>query len=498
MRHQIQPPKMALLFDIPVYETSYFAAYQPYILEGVVASCCAVAIDMAQLLAIRSDSPVISIGPLAVLLVIIGLLVAINLRKLGIVPMRGLIGTAQQLTQDQSAAHFVVKSSAAISGFVRVFNAIMVKTQSQTYQLNELNMALENRVHERTIEFERQTAWLETILCDAKEAIVVTDEAGQICLINDTALTVIGKSKKEAMGHSLFELINTVAKTGVVYPPSNLYQGDLEINDRIYHYSLTHLKPSQTSTGGFVCILTDITTLHRLDTLKTQVIRMASHDLQSPLTSLRLHHHLLEQSNDLSDRQLKIIERARGSVDNLQHMVDNLLNLDHIERQAQGNCETVEIGTLLSTCVRTLASEFTLKKQQIDIRIAENIPFICGDPVRFLEAIRNYLTNAIKYTPEEGLVKARAYSDDTYVYIEVEDNGIGIDSEDVDYVFDVNFRAKTALSSLEDGQGIGLGFVKAIIAEYGGGVWVQSRVGWGSCFGFKLPIGEMPRRESNK
>jgi PAS domain S-box-containing protein len=349
---------------------------------------------------------------------------------------------------------------------------------------------LEARVIERTDQIERQTAWLETIVCEAQEAIIVTDEAGTVRLINDAALSAFGVKESAALGVSLPKLMGQVIRETFTMPAlADESRGEIEVNGRFYLYSTTGIRPDETEVNGYICILSDVTPLHRLNMLKTQVIRMASHDLRSPLTALRLHHYLLRKhQGSLNDVQQNILNQMESSISDMQRMIDEMLNLDYIENQAQGRRDAISVDTLLASSISLLTPQIEIKNQRVETKIMGDIPPICGDPVRLLEAIRNYLTNAIKYTPDGGTISACVYADMQQVHVKIIDNGIGIDVVDLDHVFESRFRAQTALATIQEGKGIGLSLVKAIIEEHGGQVWAESQPGLGSTFGFSLPI----------
>jgi signal transduction histidine kinase len=239
--------------------------------------------------------------------------------------------------------------------------------------------------------------------------------------------------------------------------------------------------------GGYVCVLTDITPLHRLDALKTQVIRMASHDLRTPITSLRLESDLLKRSANITE-QAHVLDRLDRTINDLQRMVNDLLDLERIERQASGFRESVSLRALLDSAISVLTGEIENKRHTLHTEIAGDLPSVCGDPVQLLEVIRNLLMNAVKYTPPGGSIHLYTYTQGEHVCIQVKDNGIGIDAEDVPHLFTPHFRAQTALATAEEGNGIGLSLVKTVVERHGGKVWVESQRGSGSTFAFSLPV----------
>ena len=175
------------------------------------------------------------------------------------------------------------------------------------------------------------------------------------------------------------------------------------------------------------------------------------------------------------------------TITDMQNMVTDLLDIERIERQAHGVQESVDIGSLVEAIVSLLSSHIDSKGHQVDLRIPDDLPYVCGDPVQLLEVLRNLLTNAIKYTPPGGDIWICVSAKSSNVLIELKDSGIGINEEDIPKLFTPHFRAKTALRTSEDGKGIGLSLVKEVIEQQGGHIWVKSEVGVGSVFSFSLP-----------
>lgn len=490
MWEQIQRGETLYQFNVSVRGTPHALFYRPLFIQDQVFGYYVVAIDENEPRALQNNVLIISLGTVFLVLILTGFLITVSLRQFVIHPLRILSHAANQLGAGQLDARVQTKSTDEIGQLYSTFNTMAAHIETRTQELNSLNHALETRVIERTAQIERQTIWLEAIVCSAQEAIIVTDQEGSVRLINDAALKTIGMKELDALDVSLSELIAGTAQQTINLPTgTDEARGELEISGHFYFYSITAIHPQDTEISGYVCILSDVTTLYRLNELKTQIIRLASHDLRSPLTALRLQHYLFKRhQGNLNDIQQDILNRMENNISDMQAMIDDLLNLDYIEHQAQGKRDAVSLNILVESAVSLLTPQAKIKNQHIETEIIGDIPHICGDPVRLLEAIRNYLTNAIKYTPSGGTIHACVYADKQEVYIKIRDNGIGIDAKDLDQVFEPRFRAQTALTTKEEGEGIGLSLVKAVIHEHGGRVWATSAPGMGSTFGFSLPI----------
>jgi PAS domain S-box-containing protein len=329
-----------------------------------------------------------------------------------------------------------------------------------------------------------QNTWLKEILCSAAEAIFVTDRDWMITIANDSSQAIFGRKEIELIGLKLTDFLKTWLDTED-WSGKKEIKGELEIDEAFFRYSVTFIEGDKQS--GYVCILTDITALRRLDTLKTQMIKIASHDLRSPVTSLRLQYFMLKRQST-TPKESENLERLRDNIDNLQKMLDKLLDIEWIEKQAQGIQSAFSIASLLESTVSMFLSDAEFKQQQIDSAISPDLPLICGDPIRLQEVFRNLLSNAIKYTPEGGSIGVNARYDTENIYVSVQDSGIGIAEDDLAKIFQAKFRAKNVQDI--DGKGIGLSLAKAIIEEHGGKIWFESKLGKGTCFTFSLPVNQ--------
>jgi two-component system phosphate regulon sensor histidine kinase PhoR len=442
----IQQGETVIRSNIDVRGTPHTVVYHPLFIDGQWSGYYVLAVDEANQQAAESSILVVSSATVLVISVVIGCLIAAALHRFVTRPLHLLSQAARELAAGRLETRVVLQSHDEVGQLGESFNDMAVRIEDRTHELDDLNRTLEARIVARTVQVQQQSAWLEAILCAAREAVLVTDQNRAVRLINAAALDIVGVTEEEALGVPLHELISRAKGRQVEWPEDadNGHQGEIEFRERYYRCSVSPL--SAEKQGGYVCVLTDITPLRRLDALKTQVIRVASHDLRTPITSLRLQSQLLKRIADpLTEQQARVLERLDSTVDDLHQMVNDLLDLERIERQASGLRESVSIQSLLESAVAVLASEIENKRHTLEMEIASDLPPVCGDPVLLLEVIRNLLTNAIKYTPPGGKIQVCTFIERERVCVYVKDNGIGIDVEDLPFLFTPHFRAQTAL-----------------------------------------------------
>ncbi len=484
----IQQGETVIRSNIDVRGTPHTVVYHPLFIDGQWAGYYVLAVDEANQQAAESSILVVSSATVLVVAVVVGCLIAAALHHFVTRPLHHLSQAARELAAGRLETRVELQSHDEVGQLGESFNDMAVRIENRTSELDELNRTLEARIAARTAQVQQQSAWLEAILSAAREAVIVTDQNRAVRLINAAALDMIGVTEDAALGVPLHELISRAKGRQVEWPEDadSGHQGEIEFRERYFRCSVSPLSAEQQ--GGYVCVLADITPLRRLDALKTQVIRMASHDLRSPITSLRLESDLLKRSESITEQQARILKRLDGTISDLQRMVADLLDLERIERQANGFRESVSVQSLLESAVAVLASKIENKRHTLQMEIANDLPSVCGDPVLLLEVIRNLLTNAIKYTPPGGTIRLCAFVERKQVFVDVKDSGIGIDREDLPYLFTPHFRAQTALATDEEGKGIGLSLVKTVVERHGGKLWVESQPGLGSTFAFSLPV----------
>ena len=224
--------------------------------------------------------------------------------------------------------------------------------------------------------------------------------------------------------------------------------------------------------------------------LKDEFFALVSHELRTPLTSIIGYTDMLarKEAEQLSDRGIKMLEVIRRNAGREMRLVGDLLMLVRIEA---GRFElepgTVELRSVVSEAVDAARPAAEKAGHELALR-AEDVAAFAGDAERVGQVVDNLLTNAIKFTDEEGRIEVRVLERGAEAVIEVEDTGVGIPPEDLEQLFDRLYRASSATAGHVPGAGLGLSIVKGIVEAHGGRVEVESEVGTGSTFRVVLPL----------
>ncbi len=241
--------------------------------------------------------------------------------------------------------------------------------------------------------------------------------------------------------------------------------------------------------GGVVWTLRDITERARLEQAKSDFVATASHELRSPLTSIKGFIELLETTNaeNLTERQREFIRIALESTDRLVELVNDLLDIARIESgQFEIHPQSVDLRDTLTEVAALIQPRLQSKRQRLDVQIFDPRPAALADPARIRQVVTNLVTNAHLYTPEDGSITLRLEGDDQKTTITVADTGQGVSPEEARRLFDRFFRGSTD-ERRSPGTGLGLSIVKSLVDLHGGTIDVQSTVGRGTTFTVRIP-----------
>lgn len=240
---------------------------------------------------------------------------------------------------------------------------------------------------------------------------------------------------------------------------------------------------------GRVCILRDVTHFKELDTLKSEFVATVSHDLRSPLTLMRGYATMLEMVGDLNEQQQGYVRKIIAGVENMSRLVNNLLDLGRIDLGVGLQVETFPLLDILDRVIGPLQPQASQKEITLTSETDPDLPILIeADQALLYQAVYNLVENAIKYTPQGGKVQVRLSSVKDNILFAVQDNGIGVDPEDIPRLFEKFYRGRQREARAQHGSGLGLAIVRSIAERHGGRVWIESQLGKGSTFYLQIPV----------
>lgn len=370
----------------------------------------------------------------------------------------------------------------------------------ETEELFELavtmNQMAEN-LDQKIMEFKTRSMELEAIHSSMLEGIIAIDKNERIITINDAAVKIFGFSASQLKSRYIleiarhFELEQFIQKALVTQEPVDddiVIAGDEE---QILNIHSTALYDSGNRRMGTLIIFHDITRIRRLETMHKAFAANVSHELKTPLTTIKGFVETLQQMMDTneikeSEAFLKIIEK---NVNRMIDLINDLLALSKLERLQGANIqlEKHSMTALIQTAVQNCSSNIKKKNMSVSIEYFEEITAMV-DPILMEQAIINLLDNAIKYSPEGKPITITVTKQGPYIEMRIQDNGNGIKKEHLTKIFNRFYRVDRGRSRNEGGTGLGLAIVKHIIQYHNGKIDVTSKKGSGSCFKISLPV----------
>ena len=241
--------------------------------------------------------------------------------------------------------------------------------------------------------------------------------------------------------------------------------------------------------------------LKELDRMKDDFVASVSHELKSPLTSIKGYLELLleEEAGEVSRKQKEFLEIISQSSERLHRVIIDLLTFSKIESDKLNlKKEPNYLNEVLKKSITSIKPEMDRKQIRLKTNIEDNLPLVKIDSDRIDQVILNLLSNAIKFTEKQGTIQVEVKKEGNKIIASVADSGIGISNEDQSKLFTRFFRSAAAVTRRTPGTGLGLAICKGIIEQHKGKMWVESEVGVGSVFSFHLPICRIDSKEKGR
>ncbi len=333
-------------------------------------------------------------------------------------------------------------------------------------------------------EADSERAKLNTILRDIQDAVIVTDADMHILLANNAArqafnlgVDVTGQLLADVIHHQavvdLFDqrkLRSRNWRAEIVLPDGRTLQGQLSVLSGI----------------GYGAVMQDISRLKELDHIKSEFVAIVSHDLRTPLTTIRGYVSLLSRVGPLNEQQQEFVDRVEHNMTSVVELIQDLLDIGRIEAGLDWEMRPTPLDEIVLEAVEQLRPNAELQRHALTVNVTTVAP-AWGNGRRLEQIMVNLLMNAIKYTPDGGRIDVTLREDGDFLVLQVCDSGIGISVEDQHRIFDKFYRVESGATQGIGGSGLGLAIVKAITEKHAGRVWVESEPGQGSTFTVLLP-----------
>ena len=330
---------------------------------------------------------------------------------------------------------------------------------------------------------EKQTK-IESILKSMESGVIAVDNHDSVISINPCAEVLLG-IKKNIVGQCLLDYVND-------YDVNKFLQQEEESDKEI---KILHpierdfkIKKSEMFDGvnniGKVITFQDITDINRVELMRSQFVANVSHELKTPLTSIKGFAETLKFVKDEETRE-KFLDIIDKEAERLTRLINDILVLSNIESNLIVDMYEFEPGSVIEEVLNIMRKSAINKNIKLEFK-NNNSERILGDRDKFYQLGLNLIENAIKYSKDmSGEVEVLSYSKDEYYCLRIKDNGIGIPKEDISRIFERFYRVDK--SRKKGGTGLGLAIVKHIVKIFNGEITVKSELGEGTTFEVKIP-----------
>ena len=377
-------------------------------------------------------------------------------------------------------------------------------------RLRQEALELEIKRQRTLADLGKEQSRIRTIIEALPNGMVVTNTEGRVVLMNPAFLRHLGLPPDTQPGNIVKEYVQD---EGVVQLAMEISQGRFTDADQApavefalseEKYLLARGRPVLSEDGeclGAVVVLNDITAMKMLDRLKSEFVAKVSHELRSPLATIREQLALVIQGvvDEASEQEQYLLSRAKDKTQSLIDLIGDLLDVSRIEcGNVAAQPVPLQVEELLSSIVDFMKAKAGAKKQTLEITLPSSpLPKMRVDPMALESVFGNLVANAINYTPEEGSITVNVGGDEKAINVVVADTGFGIEEKHLTSIFDKFYRVKNDKTRFITGTGLGLSIVKGILDSMGATISVESEVGKGSRFTVLLPL-EDPCKQSTR
>lgn len=410
---------------------------------------------------------------------------------LGILISRGITRPINQLTK---------RAEAMSKGDFK--RQVDVKSEDEIGRLGKAFNQMAEQLDKTMSEISDEKNKLEIVLKTMADGLIAADEVGRIIHINSAALQMFGLTEEEAQRKNYDQLLAeycpalTMEKIRFKMTSSNELDAaeNFEYNGCVYYARYEMIDKSQNSEVSLVLIIQDITERQKLESMQRDFVANVSHELNTPLTTIKSYTETIldspgvMQEEETMTRFLRVID---SEADRMSRIVKDLLQLSRLESQREKWHKAQQnVVSIVANVVNKNSINAKNKKQHLNSLFDSEayIPaYVDADKIE--QVLLNILSNAIKYTEENGRIDVDVIERNDTIYITIMDNGIGIAEKEMPRLFERFYRVDKARSrSMGSGTGLGLSIAKQIVEEHEGAITIESKEGKGTTVTVQLPV----------
>jgi signal transduction histidine kinase len=368
------------------------------------------------------------------------------------------------------------------------FGAIASELNRIAVRLRDLR---DTEAGRKQMEFQLSDAVLQSIF----EPIIVTDGKGHVLKVNQAAAEILGEAASDRMALTTTpggEKILSAIRDAVSMQKAVAVEGDASMlpmrigkQERSYRLRTTPMRDSEGRLLGTVTTLEDVTSLQDTDRFKTQFIAVASRKLRDPLLQLRRGLYALSQGfgGPLEPLQSELVLAASNESEKLNDLMTDLIEVAELDTgKRELHPDRLRPLPLLNEVRDRFCEEAASKRIRVEVKAFADLSYVQADRRAVRSIFDNLMSNALRYTPQEGEILLAAEEMKSFVQFTVRDSGRGIEADRLGKLFD-RFNAFS-----DTGTGLGLALVRRLVESLGGQIAVESRLGHGATFRFTIPV----------
>ena len=402
---------------------------------------------------------------------VISILLSFLLSKTMVTPIQRLTEGAMRVAERDFSRKIEVSSRDEIGVLTDTFNDMAGQLQDTL----------------RQVENERNK--LDTLFLHMTDGVVAFSLEGKVIHSNPAAARMLHQSIGPDTGYQ--QLFGAIAPLEQVLQAPDHLEGEQRVQESVLQVLLAPFDRGREG-GGVLAVLHDVTEERKNQEMQREFVANVSHELRTPLTNIRSYAETLtERAGNISpETEKKFLGVILGESDRMTHIVQDLLTLSRLDSgRSELKLARFSFGAAVQDLYNAVYMEARRHNHRLELKLEEELPEIVADRERVLQVMMNIVSNSIKYTPDGGHITISAGRRADWVWMVVDDDGIGIPKEDRARIFERFYRVDKARSRQSGGTGLGLSIAKELVDRHQGTLTLEDKEGPGLAVRLELRIG---------
>ena len=362
----------------------------------------------------------------------------------------------------------------------------MYTINDESDEITELVNTLRQNLKEANDQ-KRQT---EAILKHMTDGVISFDVNGKVSYINPAAISMLDIKETDKTFDKIFSKYEDINMEKIIYLNTwTSSEKKIESAQGSMNLFFVPFTDEINRPIGLMVVIQDITEHVKLDNMRKEFVADVSHELKTPLTSIKGFSETLLEGDCDKDTTIHFINIINDNANRMEQLVQDLLTLSRYDKKrSQNDIVDFDLGELTKNCKEKFDIEIKKKKQTAQCYVTADVPLLHANKDGVERVILNIISNSVKYTPDGGKIDVYVGFVHNDAYVKIKDTGIGIPKDDLDKVFERFYRVDKARSRQMGGTGLGLSIAKEIMAQNNGSIDIKSQLGKGTEVIIRIPV----------